>query len=119
LAVVFCDKNQSYSCILRILKQEVFIKIYHNFERYNSKKAKPLTWVATIACNYTIDFYRKKQLPITDDFDLSVINDGQIQLPEKFMTHRISKQVFSLVRVRVTQLLIVLSDLLKLLAICA
>jgi hypothetical protein len=28
-------------------------------------------------------FYRKKQLPITDDFDLSVINDGQIQLPEK------------------------------------
>jgi hypothetical protein len=27
---------------LRILKQEVFIKIYHNFERYNSKKAKPL-----------------------------------------------------------------------------
>jgi hypothetical protein len=31
--------------------------------------------VATIACNYAIDFYRKKQLPITDDFDLSVINE--------------------------------------------
>jgi hypothetical protein len=33
--------------------------------------------------HYAIDFYRKKQLPITDDFDLSVINDGQIQLLEK------------------------------------
>jgi RNA polymerase sigma-70 factor (ECF subfamily) len=75
--------TQLYGVILRILKQEVFVKIYHNFERYNSKKAKPLTWVATIACNYAIDFYRKKQLPITDDFDLSVINDGQIQLLEK------------------------------------
>jgi DNA-directed RNA polymerase specialized sigma24 family protein len=47
---------------------------------YDSEKAKPLTWMIAIARNYAIDFYRKKQLPIIDDFDLNVIDDGQIQL---------------------------------------
>jgi hypothetical protein len=49
----------------------------------DSEKAKPLTWMIAIARNYAIDFYRKKQLPIIDDFDLNVIDDGQIQLLEK------------------------------------
>ncbi len=84
--------TQLYGVILRILKQEqlaqdclqeVFVKIYHNFEHYDPEKSKPLTWMVTIARNYAIDFYRKKQLPIADDFDLNIINDEQIQLLEK------------------------------------
>jgi len=84
--------TQLYGVIFRILKQEqlvqdclqeVFVKIYHNFERYDPEKSQPLTWMVTIARNYAIDFYRKKQLSIADDFDLSVIDDEQIQLLEK------------------------------------
>lgn len=83
---------QLFGIILRILKQqqlsedclqEVFVKIYHNFNYYDKSKSKPLTWMATITRNYAIDFYRKKQLPIVDNFDLSIINNEQIQMLEK------------------------------------
>jgi RNA polymerase sigma-70 factor (ECF subfamily) len=86
------SSTQLYGVILRILKQEqlaqdclqeVFVKIYHNFGRYDAKKAKPLTWMNTIARNYAIDFYRKKSLTIIDDFDLNVIDDEQMQLLER------------------------------------
>ncbi|WXT99783.1 MAG: ECF RNA polymerase sigma factor SigK [Catillopecten margaritatus gill symbiont] len=94
--------TQLYGVILRILKQEqiseeclqeVFVKIYHNFEKYNQEKAKPLTWMVTIARNHAIDFYRKKRLPVYDDFDLSVIDDEQIQLLEKLEQSENKKQL--------------------------
>ncbi|SFV85462.1 RNA polymerase sigma-70 factor [hydrothermal vent metagenome] len=94
--------TQLYGVILRILRQEqlaqdclqeVFVKIYHNFERYDADKAQPLTWMVTIARNHAIDFYRKKQLPIVDDFDLSVIDDGQIQLLEELEQSEDKKRI--------------------------
>ena len=63
--------------------QEVFVKIYHNFDKYDKSKAKPLTWMVTIARNHSIDFYRKKKLLVVDDFDLSIIDDEQIQILEQ------------------------------------
>lgn len=83
------SSRQLYGVIFRMLRnkqlseeclQEVFIKIYKNFGSYNKEKAQALTWMITIARNYTIDFIRKKQLQIADDFDLSVIDDEQIQI---------------------------------------
>ena len=84
--------TQLYGVILRILRQEqlsqdclqeVFVKIYHNLSGYNADKSQPLTWMVTIARNHAIDFYRKKNLQIANDFDLSVIDDEQIQTLNK------------------------------------
>jgi RNA polymerase sigma-70 factor (ECF subfamily) len=81
--------TQLYGVILRILRnrelaeeclQEVFVKIYHNFESYDSTKSAALTWMITIAKNHVISFLRKKDLDITDDFDLTIISDEQIAL---------------------------------------
>ncbi|CAC9588098.1 hypothetical protein [uncultured Gammaproteobacteria bacterium] len=100
--------TQLYGVILRILRQEqlaqdclqeVFVKIYHNFKCYDSEKAKPLTWMITIARNYAIDFYRKKQLPIIDDFDLNVIDDGQIQLLEKLEQSENKKRIIACLKI--------------------
>ncbi|SMN01149.1 RNA polymerase sigma-70 factor [uncultured Candidatus Thioglobus sp.] len=94
--------TQLYGVILRILKQEqsaqdclqeVFMKIYHNFDYYNSEKSQPLTWMVNIARNHAIDFYRKKQLPVVDDFDLSVINNEQTQLLEQLEQSERKKQI--------------------------
>lgn len=96
------SSTQLYGVILRILRreqlaqdclQEVFVKIYHNFECYDSSKSQPLTWMVTIARNHAIDFYRKKQLPVIDDFDLSVIDDGQIQLLEELEQSEDKKRI--------------------------
>ena len=100
--IYMLSSRQLYGVILRILKnkelseeclQEVFVKIYHNLSSYDSTKAQPLTWMTTIARNYTIDYMRKKQLPIEDDYDLRVISDSQIAILEEIESSEHKQQL--------------------------
>jgi RNA polymerase sigma factor (sigma-70 family) len=55
--------------------QEVYLKIWENASSYNNQTSSPITWMATITRNRTIDEVRKNQLPDSEadvDFDLIV-----------------------------------------------
>lgn len=78
---------QLFGVILRILKkrelsenclQEVYVKIWNKTETYEYKKASAMTWMLTIARNHALDYIRKRELPIQDDFELSFISDEQL-----------------------------------------
>ncbi|MBE8232199.1 MAG: sigma-70 family RNA polymerase sigma factor [Endozoicomonadaceae bacterium] len=78
---------QLFGVIIRILRQkelsedclqEVYVKIWHRMDSYVDDKASAMTWMSTIARNHAIDYIRKRQLPIQDDFELSVISDDQL-----------------------------------------
>jgi RNA polymerase sigma-70 factor (ECF subfamily) len=96
------SSTQLYGVILRILKkehlakeclQEVYVKVYKNFDSYDGIKSKPLTWMSTIARNYAIDFYRKKQLNIEDGFEIDTISDEQIQMLEELEQSENKQQI--------------------------
>ncbi|WP_191601775.1 sigma-70 family RNA polymerase sigma factor [Marinomonas algicola] len=73
-----------FGIIYRILKrqalseeilQEVYLKIWENASSYKDQVSSPITWMATIARNRSIDEVRKNQLPDSEadvDFDLIV-----------------------------------------------
>lgn len=47
--------------------QEIFIKVWKNMNRFDSKKASFKTWIFTIARNTAIDFSRKKRVLLFSD----------------------------------------------------
>ncbi|MCB5160758.1 sigma-70 family RNA polymerase sigma factor [Marinomonas algarum] len=58
--------------------QEIYLKIWEKSSSYQADVSSPITWMATIARNRTIDEVRKNQLPDSDeeiDFD-SIIDDS-------------------------------------------
>lgn len=71
-----------FGVCLRILKtpsdaeevlQEAYIKIWQNAERYDAQVARPITWLATIARNQSLDRLRIRKLPaveIKEGFDV-------------------------------------------------
>jgi RNA polymerase sigma-70 factor (ECF subfamily) len=82
---------QLFGVILRILKrkelseeclQEVYVKIWHKCHSYTQEKSSVTTWMFRIARNHAIDFVRKRELPIQDDFELSMISDEQLSVLE-------------------------------------
>ncbi len=82
---------QLFGVIIRILKkrelsedclQEVYIKIWNKVETYEHGKASVMTWMSIIARNHALDYIRKRQLPIQEDFELSVISDEQLHFLE-------------------------------------
>lgn len=83
------SRVQLFAVILRILRkreisedclQEVYVKIWHKIDTFNQDKASVMTWMSVIARNHAIDFLRKRELPIVQDFELSVISDEQLDL---------------------------------------
>ncbi|QNT06906.1 MULTISPECIES: sigma-70 family RNA polymerase sigma factor [Marinomonas] len=63
-------KNQAVS---EEVLQEVYLKIWEKAASFDASVASPITWMATIARNRTIDEIRKNRLPDSDeevDFDL-------------------------------------------------
>jgi RNA polymerase sigma-70 factor (ECF subfamily) len=48
------------------LTQNACIKIVQNLERYDSRKAAFTTWMYRIIHNLLVDFFKKKQLPLSD-----------------------------------------------------
>jgi RNA polymerase sigma-70 factor (ECF subfamily) len=91
-----------FGVILRILKrkdlsedclQEVYIKIWNKIDTYNAEKSNMMTWMSTIARNHAIDYVRKHELPIQDDFELSVIKDNQVHFLDSLEANDASKQL--------------------------
>ncbi len=52
-----------------------------------------MTWMSTIARNHAIDYVRKHQLPIQDDFELSIIKDNQIHFLDGLEANSTNKQL--------------------------
>ena len=93
---------QLFGVIMRILKkrelsedclQEVYIKIWNKVETYEHGKASVMTWMSTIARNHALDYIRKRQLPIQEDFELSVISDEQLHFLETIEQQEIKQQL--------------------------
>jgi len=91
-----------FGVIIRILKrnelsedclQEVYVKIWNRLDSYNVEKANMMTWMSTIARNHAIDYVRKHELPIQDDFELSIIKDDQIHFLNSLEASDTSKQL--------------------------
>lgn len=77
-----------FAIMLRILKdraeaeealQEVFIKVWQRAERYDAGQAGPMTWLAAIARNHSIDILRARKpeaSSIDEAFDLASSEPG-------------------------------------------
>ncbi|AIO18402.1 ECF RNA polymerase sigma factor SigW [Candidatus Izimaplasma bacterium HR1] len=87
------------------LIQEIFIKVYNNLNRYNSRKSSFRTWLYRIASNHTINYlksssYKRKsgnELDTTfieDDLDIEaeIVKEQQIKEIIKVMKMRLSEK---------------------------
>lgn len=78
-----------FGIVYRILKhqalseeilQEVYLKIWDKASTYDANVSSPITWMATIARNRTIDEVRRNQLPDSeDDVDFESIVDDSMR----------------------------------------
>ncbi|PYF78374.1 MULTISPECIES: sigma-70 family RNA polymerase sigma factor [Marinomonas] len=69
-------KNQAAS---EEVLQEVYLKIWEKAESFDARVASPITWMATIARNRTIDEVRKNKLPDSEaDVDFDLIADDSM-----------------------------------------
>ncbi|RUA05340.1 MAG: hypothetical protein DSY43_04815 [Gammaproteobacteria bacterium] len=93
---------QLFGVIIRILKkrelsedclQEVYVKIWHKIKTYQHEKASVMTWMSTIARNHALDYLRKRELPIQDDFELSVISDEQLHFLDEMEQQQNKQQL--------------------------
>lgn len=93
---------QLFGVIIRILRkkelseeclQEVYVKIWHKADGYVEQKANAMTWMSTIARNHAIDYLRKRELPIQDDFELSIISDEQLDFLEELEQQQSKQQL--------------------------
>ena len=91
-----------FGVVLRILKrkelsedclQEVYVKIWNRIDTYDTEKANMMTWMSTIARNHAIDYVRKHELPIQDDFEMSIIKDDQVHFLDSLENNEENKQL--------------------------
>ena len=101
-AIYTMSSVRLFAVILRILKrkelaedclQEVYVKIWNRMETYNAQKSNAMTWMSTIARNHAIDYVRKHQLPIVDDFDLCIIKDEQLHFLDRLQANDTHQQL--------------------------
>ncbi|RBP82522.1 sigma-70 family RNA polymerase sigma factor [Marinomonas rhizomae] len=75
-------KNQAVS---EEVLQEVYLKIWEKAASFDASVASPITWMATIARNRTIDEVRKNKLPDSDiDVDFDLIADDSMAPADLF-----------------------------------
>ena len=77
--------------------QEAFVKIWNNFEQYDSSKGRLFTWMINITRNLTIDTlrsksYKKQQKISGDEYIVSNVQDKNLSIT-KFDTLGLSKEV--------------------------
>lgn len=82
-----------YGIILRILRrrdladevlQEVYVRIWNNAASFDSARASPITWMATIARNRALDEVRKVgPVPIEETPEAFEVEDPQMLASEK------------------------------------
>jgi RNA polymerase sigma-70 factor (ECF subfamily) len=87
-----------FGIVYRILKnqaaseevlQEVYLKIWEKAESFDASVASPITWMATIARNRTIDEVRKNKLPDSDvDVNFDLIADDSMAPDDSFTKSR-------------------------------
>jgi len=76
-------KNQAVS---EEVLQEVYLRIWEKAASFDASLASPITWMATIARNRTIDEVRRNTLPDSDeDVDFDLIADDSMA-PDDFFT---------------------------------
>lgn len=80
--------------------QEVFVKIWNNFQAYDKSKGRLFTWMVNLTRNHTIDTLRskgyKKQTKISgDENSVNNIQDGTHSI-DKFDAIGVSKQLNNL-----------------------
>lgn len=68
------------------LTSDVFLKVYKNIDKFDSKKSSMSTWIFTIARNTLIDYYRTRkveaELPedLTYDVEEDICNEDNLKL---------------------------------------
>ena len=68
------------------LTSDVFLKVYKNIDKFDSKKSSMSTWIFTIARNTLIDYYRTRkveaELPddLTYDVEEELCNEDNLKL---------------------------------------
>lgn len=54
------------------LTQEIFIKAYNNFGKYNKEKAEIKTWIFVIANNHIINYWKSSYVKTRSDLELDL-----------------------------------------------
>lgn len=79
-------KNQAVS---EEVLQEVYLRIWDKASSFDANVASPITWMATIARNRTIDEIRKNTLPDSEvDVDFDLIADDSMTPDDSFAKSR-------------------------------
>ncbi len=80
-----CTSAKLYGICLRLLRdeaeaqevlQEVYLTVWRNAGSYDSSRASPITWLATLARNRSIDRLRERRVPTEDLGAAADIPDG-------------------------------------------
>lgn len=87
------------------LTQEIFIKAYNNYKRYNAKKGSVKTWLFAIANNHIINYWKSSYIRkrsqmeldidrISSNIDIleSIIQDEDIKLILFIMNKKLNKR---------------------------
>jgi RNA polymerase sigma factor (sigma-70 family) len=80
--------------------QEAFVKIWNNFEQYDSSKGRLFTWMINITRNLTIDTlrsksYKKQQKIFSEDYIVNA-NQDRLSTVTSFDTIGLRKEVQNL-----------------------
>ncbi len=61
------------------LTQEIFVKAYNNYNRYNAEKSSVKTWLFAIANNHIINFWKSSYVKkkSTIDFDFNQVSSNE------------------------------------------
>jgi RNA polymerase sigma-70 factor (ECF subfamily) len=65
------------------LTQEVFLKGFRKFSRFNKDLSSPRTWLYKIASNHMIDYFRKRKLEKIELIEIKDSTDILFELLEK------------------------------------
>lgn len=89
----------------RDLTQEIFIKAYNNYRRYNAKKGSIKTWLFAIANNHIINYWKSSYMKMKSQMELdiekissnedmlaTIIQDEDIKLILLVMDRKLSKR---------------------------
>ena len=66
--------------------QEIYVKVWHNADRYRANGLSPMTWLITVARNHAVDRLRarrgRRQAPIDEVAELADLSPGPEALAE-------------------------------------